>query len=256
MPLLGKYLHGGDAHFLLQRHRQRDGFKTAFRWLLARLRPPAPRPWPCRGRVERHLRRVEVVPLERHLEYRRVAVAGDADVRATFWSRSLWRTFSTPSLARSRPGPSRPAGCGLQQIHMVGAQQLEAALDLAHGLVTLARADLGDQPDVLAPLAQKLADEFLALPIAVTRRRVDIVDARSSALCSASAALSSSLYMRNRLPPPNPRRDTLKPVATPKRASASRSSRRLPQPRSPPQCPPPLFPETLVVKCSSPLLLT
>ena len=84
-------------------------------------------------------------------------------------------------------------GMDVEDVQVVGAQPLEARLDLTLRLVPLARGDLGLEEDLAAPGRHQATHALLALAVPVVVGGVDVREARVDGSGQHPTASSSSL---------------------------------------------------------------
>ena len=180
--VLREDLHRRDAHLLAQRHRQRHGLKT--RLGVFHLRP--------HRRVQRHLRAIEFVTLQRHFQHLRIGVAAHADEARHLLFLRLHRRLVRAALRRDRRQILRThQRVDVQQIHMIHLQAFQADIQNAHELVVLARTHFARQPQPRAPARlQHLPDPQLALAVlAVAVAGIDVRDAQVERVAERSQPL-------------------------------------------------------------------
>ena len=129
--------------------------------------------------------------------------------RAIFWSRASYRTFRTPSgasIAARSSWSFRAWMCRTSRWSVWSRLRLSSSCRRASS--ALRPGSLVARMTSLRRVGHEPADPLLALAVAVGVGRVDVGDPQVDRPVRASRALSSSSYIRNRLPEPKPRIET------------------------------------------------
>ena len=136
------------------------------------------------GGIERHQNCIEFVAAQRVCHGGAVVMAGDADEAGNFLF------FQFPDGGEHAAGASDALkiveiaqAVDLNQIDVIGLQELEAGLHRAQRAVAVARVDLGGEKDFLAPRLDELAEPLFAQSFdraaRVGARGIEVVDAGS-----------------------------------------------------------------------------